>query len=117
MLRIKRIYESPNSSDGKRILVDRLWPRGVSKEDAALDEWMKDVAPSPDLRVWFGHDPAKFKEFSDRYKSELHTNPALDTLVDYVKKHHSVTLLYGAKDPQVNHAIVLLHEVERRVGV
>ncbi len=117
MLQIKRIYESPDSSDGKRILVDRLWPRGVSKETAALDEWMKDVAPSPDLRVWFGHDPAKFSEFSDRYKSELHTNPALDTLVDYVKKHHSVTLLYGAKDPQVNHAIVLLHEVERRVGM
>lgn len=113
MLKIKRIYEKPEASDGMRILVDRLWSRGMSKEKAALDEWLKDIAPSPDLRIWFGHDPARFKEFSARYAAELHDNPALQQLVATVKARKNVTLLYGARDPKINHALVLQHEVER----
>lgn len=113
MLVIKRIYEKTGSSDGLRILVDRLWPRGVSKERATLNEWMKDIAPSPELRVWFNHDPAKFKEFSARYAAELHINPVMKQLVAIVKQNKNVTLLYAAKDPVVNHAAVLLREIER----
>lgn len=89
------------------MLVDRLWPRGVSKERAALDEWLKEVSPSPELRVWFNHDPEKFTEFSKRYKEELRHNPAVDELRKIVGAHKTVTLLYGAKDPRVNHAVVL----------
>lgn len=104
---IKRIYDEPAASDGYRILVDRLWPRGIRKEAAALDLWLKDIAPSPDLRTWFGHDPAKFDEFRARYISELEHNPAVAELRDIIARNPTVTLLYGAKDPQINHAIVL----------
>lgn len=104
---IKRIYDEPAASDGYRILVDRLWPRGVSKHDAALDSWMKDIAPSPELRTWFNHDPDKFAEFRARYISELEQNPAVAELRQIITDHAIVTLLYGAKDPQINHAIVL----------
>lgn len=113
MLRIKRIYEAPDTSDGVRVLVDRLWPRGVSKEGAALDEWMKDIAPSSELRVWFGHDPVKFKEFGVRYRLELKSSPALARLVEIARAKKNVTLLYAAKDPAVNHALVLRDELER----
>lgn len=105
-LKIKRIYEQPEKLDGYRILVDRLWPRGVSKEDAHLDLWLKDVAPSPDLRKWFNHDPEKFKEFSERYTNELHHNDAINQIIDKLETHN-VTLLYAAKNPKINHAIVL----------
>lgn len=101
------MYDDPSSEDGFRVLVDRLWPRGVSKERAALDEWLKEVSPSPELRVWFNHDPEKFTEFSKRYKEELRHNPAVDELRKIVGAHKTVTLLYGAKDPRVNHAVVL----------
>jgi uncharacterized protein YeaO (DUF488 family) len=101
---IKRAYDPPSSQDGMRILVDRLWPRGISKRKAALDGWMKDVAPSPALRQWFGHEPERFKEFAKRYRAELKDNPALDVLRGLKGK---VTLVYGARDPKVNHAIVL----------
>lgn len=107
MITRKRIYDEPHSTDGYRILVDRLWPRGVSKQRAALDLWLKEVAPSPSLRVWFGHDPAKFQEFSTRYTRELQHNPAAAELRDIVTEHKTVTLLYGTKDPNVNHALVL----------
>lgn len=103
---IKRVYDKPSADDGFRVLVDRLWPRGVSKERAKLDLWLKEVAPSTELREWFGHDPAKFKEFSKRYKAELKQNPAAKELADIVKKHKKTTLLYGAKDPD-NQAAVL----------
>ncbi len=104
--RIKRVYESASPSDGKRILVDRLWPRGLKKTDAALDEWMKDVAPSVPLRLWFGHDPDRFAEFGRKYKAELAKNPALAELRE-LGKGKLVTLLYAAHDPEVNHAVVL----------
>jgi uncharacterized protein YeaO (DUF488 family) len=107
MLSIKRIYEPPEKGDGLRVLVDRLWPRGVRKEDAELDLWLKEVAPTPELRTWFGHEPERFEEFSDRYRAELEENPALDELLDAARGAKKVTLLYGARDPGCNHAVVL----------
>lgn len=108
MLQIKRIYDQPKASDGYRILVDRLWPRGLTKEQAALDAWMKDIAPSPELRTWFNHDPAKLQEFRARYQTELEQSPALDLILHITRQQEIVTLLYAAKDPNINHAQVLL---------
>jgi uncharacterized protein YeaO (DUF488 family) len=110
---IKRVYEPPEESDGERILVDRLWPRGLRKADAALDGWWKDLAPSPELRVWFGHTPERFVEFKRRYQSELKVNPLVKSMMKSLKAK-KVTLLYGAKDPQINHAIVLAEALRRR---
>jgi uncharacterized protein YeaO (DUF488 family) len=104
---IKRIYDAPATTDGYRVLVDRLWPRGVSKEKAALDLWLKDIAPSPDLREWFGHQPERFQEFSARYQAELEQNPAVGALHALAKDHMTITLLYAAHDPAINHAVVL----------
>jgi uncharacterized protein YeaO (DUF488 family) len=103
---IKRVYEPAKPSDGIRVLVDRLWPRGVKKSSARLDYWMKDVAPSPRQRVWFGHRPERFVEFSRRYKKELVGNPEVAELRK-LGKGALVTLLYGARNPAVNHALVL----------
>jgi uncharacterized protein YeaO (DUF488 family) len=102
---IKRVYEKPSAGDGFRVLVDRLWPRGVSKVAAELDLWLKDVAPTPGLRVWFDHDPARFDEFAARYRAELDHNPAVEDLLKLGDR--AVTLLYGARDPAINHAVVL----------
>lgn len=101
---IKRAYDPPSSKDGTRILVDRLWPRGLSKTKAALDGWNKDVAPSPGLRKWFDHRPERFAEFSKRYRAELAHNPSVAELCALKGK---VTLVYGARDPAINHAVVL----------
>jgi uncharacterized protein YeaO (DUF488 family) len=103
---IKRIYDPAEPTDGTRILVDRLWPRGIRKIDAQLDHWMKDVAPSPELRLWFDHKPDRFAEFRHRYKVELASNPVVDE-VRALGQHAVVTLLYAARDPEVNHAFVL----------
>jgi uncharacterized protein YeaO (DUF488 family) len=104
---LKRVYLPANDADGKRVLVDRLWPRGVTKREAHVDLWLKDVAPSPALRKWFGHDPARFDEFRTRYKRELQDRAAqLDELRD-LAKHGHVTLLYGAHDETHNQAVVL----------
>ena len=111
---IKRVYEPAKSSDGIRVLVDRLWPRGVKKTTAHLDYWMKDVAPSPRLRLWFGHRPERFAEFGKRYKKELSGNPELAELRK-LGRGALVTLLYGARDPEVNHALVL-QSVLRKTG-
>ena|SRR5690349_11395619 len=105
--KIKRIYDEPSKEDGFRVLVDRLWPRGVSKERAALDEWNKDIAPSTDLRVWFGHKPELFDEFSARYREELKHNPTMTAFKKEAEKHAEITLLYAAHDPKINHAAVL----------
>lgn len=105
-IRIKRIYDAP-AADGLRILVDRLWPRGVSRESAQLDEWLKPVAPSDDLRRWFGHDAAKWPEFRKRYLAELDQNPAFSELQELIRPAAAVTLLYAAKDPERNNAAVL----------
>ena len=110
-IRIKRIYEAMSADDGFRVLVDRLWPRGISKERAALDDWWKDIAPSPELRTWFGHKAEHFEEFAVKYRVELSTGRATPTHMVTVAEHlaagENVTLLYGAKDPAVNHARVL----------
>jgi len=104
---IKRVYDAPAKSDGQRILVDRLWPRGLSKEDAKVDVWLKEIAPSTDLRKWFGHDPDKWTEFRKQYLAELEENPEpLERLRGLARKG-TVTLLYAAKDEQHNHAVVL----------
>lgn len=104
---IKRVYEEPKESDGTRILVDRLWPRGLTKEKARVDVWLKDAAPSNELRKWFGHDPAKWAEFQKRYVAELKTHPeGLAALKEEVKRG-PVTLLYGAHDEEHNQAVAL----------
>ena len=108
MLTIKRVYEQKSAQDGFRILVDRLWPRGVSKEKAGVDVWLKDIAPSDALRKWFGHDPKKWSEFVKKYQEELAKNTqSLVTLKKLLKEHKTVTLVYGAKDTQHNQAVVL----------
>jgi len=109
-LRLKRVYEPACDEDGIRILVDRLWPRGVSKDEAALAEWMKDVAPSAALRQWFGHEPARWDEFRKRYRAELKDNPAVETLREMARKG-TVTLVYSARDEQHNQAVVLAEAV------
>lgn len=107
-VRIKRIYNEPEADDGYRVLVDRLWPRGISKERARLDNWAKDVAPSAALRNWFGHKPERFKEFKARYQNELKSNPAVKELQKAIKSHTTTTLLYSARDEDNNQAQVLL---------
>ncbi|WP_090929819.1 DUF488 domain-containing protein [Nonomuraea jiangxiensis] len=104
---IKRIYDEPDPGDGFRVLVDRLWPRGVAKERAELDLWLQEVAPSPELRTWFGHRADRFAEFAARYTAELDGNPAVDVLRQAGREHPTVTLLYSAKDPKINNAVVL----------
>jgi uncharacterized protein YeaO (DUF488 family) len=106
-LQIKRAYDAPSPQDGKRILVDRLWPRGLTKEKAKIDVWLKEIAPSAELREWFGHDPAKWSEFQARYKSELAANT---TVVDQLRETIGVgpaTLVFAAKDADHNQALVL----------
>ena len=105
--KIERIYESTASDNSYRVLVDRLWPRGISKERAALDEWNKEIAPTDELRKWFNHDTEKFLEFSRRYMKELDNNPAAAEAKNNWGKQSAATLLYGAKDTEHNQAIVL----------
>ncbi len=112
-LTIKRVYEKAEENE-YRILVDRLWPRGVSKKSAAIDVWLKDIAPSPELRKWFGHDPAKFTEFSSRYVEELKKTSAVSTVISILAEHAQVTLIYAAKDEAINHAVVLKNYIESR---
>jgi uncharacterized protein YeaO (DUF488 family) len=107
-VRLKRIYEAKAEGDGYRILVDRLWPRGIRKEAADIDLWLKDIAPSPELRRWFGHEQEKWTEFQRRYRAELRQNEAaIAALRERVEAEKVVTLLYGAKDGEHNHAVVL----------
>lgn len=106
-IRIRRVYDPPQAGDGARVLVDRLWPRGVRKAAAALDLWLKDAAPSPELRRWFGHDPARWTEFANRYQAELAARAdAIEPLCELARTG-PLTLLYGARDPIHNHAVVL----------
>lgn len=108
---IKRVYEPLQASDGYRVLVDRLWPRGLKKETLALDEWDKAIAPSPDLRRWFNHEGERFEEFSARYQNQLTTSVEPQALLK--RAGDNLTLLYAAKDPQVNHAVVLQRYLQR----
>jgi uncharacterized protein YeaO (DUF488 family) len=113
---IKRAYDPPSPEDGFRVLVDRLWPRGMAKDKARVDFWLQDVAPSAGLRRWFGHDPARWPEFQARYRAELADNPAVGELQATVLKHKRVTLLFAARDTEHNHALVLQAFCERRAG-
>ena len=113
---IKRVYDAPSDDDGCRVLVDRLWPRGVSKERAQLVLWLKDVAPSPPLRKEFAHMQERFADFRAAYEAELDTNPAVQTLYGLAAEHGKVTLLYGARDPETNHARVLQEFLQQRTG-
>lgn len=106
-IKLKRAYEPVDPEDGTRILVDRLWPRGVSKVEAALDQWMKEIAPSTELRKWFGHDPGRWKEFCRRYSAELKQNSELLSNLRSLARQGPVTLVYSAHDEVHNDAIVL----------
>lgn len=106
-VRLKRAYETPDREDGRRILVDRLWPRGLSKADAAIDEWLKDLAPSTELRKWFGHDPDRWGEFRRRYTAEIHGHAELLAHLRELVREGPVTLIYSAHDEVHNDAIVL----------
>ena len=106
-VRLKRAYEAAATADGRRVLVDRLWPRGVSKKDAALDQWMKEIAPSTELRKWFAHDPSRWEEFRRRYRKELQTNAELLSQLRLLARQGPVTLVYSAHDEVHNDAVVL----------
>jgi len=115
MLKIKRVYEKPAKEDGWRVLVDRLWPRGMKKESANVDVWMKEVAPTDALRQWFAHDPAKWNEFQKRYRAELSKKKdAVAELKNLAARHANLTLLYGAKNEAHNQAVVLLDILKNR---
>lgn len=107
MFRVKRVYEAPDSGDGERILVDRMWPRGLSKKRAAVDLWLRDLAPSSELRRWFGHDPARWAEFKKKYYCELQTNPRADEAIKAFARGEVVTLLFAARDEDHNNAVAL----------
>ncbi len=106
-LRVKRVYASPSPEDGARILVDRLWPRGLSREKARVDLWLKELAPSTELRKWFNHDPAKWDEFRQRYRQELRQQPAALAQLVELAGTRPVTLLFGAKEERFNDAVAL----------
>lgn len=111
MLQMKRVYEAATDSDGYRILVDRIWPRGISKERAAIETWAKEITPTTDLRKWFGHEPAKFPVFKEKYLAEIAANPAWPAFEKVVHEHlelGDVTLVYAAKDLQYNHVVILM---------
>lgn len=112
MLKIKRVYDPASKDDGKRILVDRLWPRGINKEKAKIDEWLKDIAPSDELRKWFSHEPSKWQEFRKRYKKELEERGELLERLRVEAKKGNITLLYAAKDREHNNAVVLKEVIE-----
>ncbi|HZL33827.1 MAG TPA: DUF488 domain-containing protein [Tepidisphaeraceae bacterium] len=112
-IQLKRVYEPSSKEDGVRILVDRLWPRGLTKKKAAVDLWLKDIAPTTELRKWFGHDPARWKEFQVRYRKELRADKEAVDLLKQKSKEGTVTLVYGAKDQEHNEALVLQKMLDR----
>lgn len=115
MIHVKRVYEPPAPEDGKRFLVDHLWPRGVRREELQLDGWLKDVAPSDALRRWFGHDPAKWEAFRQRYFAELEAKPEAWRPLLEAAREGDVTLLFGARDEQHNNAVALKIFLEKRL--
>lgn len=115
MLQLKRAYEPPAPTDGYRVLVDRLWPRGVRKEEAAIDEWMKEIAPSTALRQWFAHDPAKWPEFQRRFKEELRERDDTLRRLTSMASRGRVTLVFGARDEEHNDAVVLASVLRARM--
>ncbi|HEX6993958.1 MAG TPA: DUF488 domain-containing protein [Gammaproteobacteria bacterium] len=114
-IRLKRVYDEPAKADGTRVLVDRIWPRGVRKDEAAIDEWLKEIAPSTELRKWFGHAPERWEEFRKRYEAELAENEqAVERLLDLCRRG-DVTLVYAARDDEHNNARVIKELLERRL--
>ncbi|MGH2829452.1 MAG: DUF488 domain-containing protein [Actinomycetota bacterium] len=113
-IRLKRVYERPSSADGLRVLVDRLWPRGLSKHDAAADLWLKDAAPSPLLRRWYDHDPRRWRRFRDEYRAELARQADVLRTLDDLRRRGRVTLLFAARDKEQNHAVILREVLERK---
>lgn len=118
MVRVKRAYEPASRADGYRVLVDRLWPRGLSREAAHVDLWAKDLAPSPGLRTWFHHHPGRFREFAERYRSEMMRSPARDLFIELLGRavHGRVTLVYASHDEEQNNAVVLKAELDAALG-
>ncbi|MCQ6958346.1 DUF488 domain-containing protein [Mucilaginibacter aquariorum] len=116
VFKIKRIYEPAEKADGRRVLVDRLWPRGVKKNSIPVDAWQKDLAPTGNLRSWYKHDPAKWEEFQLRYLLELKHNPAVEDFLRATAGEQSITLLYAAKDKEHNHTLVLQRILEEMSG-
>lgn len=113
---IKRAYEAPAADDGYRVLVDRIWPRGVKRDEAKIDLWLRDVAPSTGLRKWFAHDPAKWPEFERRYRAELVSGDALEQLFAVLRQHRRATLVFAARDTAHNNAVVLQALCEKRLA-
>jgi len=114
IIRVKRVYDPPSSDDGVRILVDRLWPRGLRKDAVRVDVWLRDVAPSDELRRWFGHDPSKWEEFKRRYFDELKNNKAVEELMKLIRDGKTITLLYSTKSPY-NNAVALKEYLESKL--
>lgn len=112
-LKVKRAYDKAERADGLRILVDRLWPRGITKRAAAIDEWVKELAPTADLRKWFGHDPALWSEFQKKYRAELKKNEAIEPFIEKYQDSSLITLIYAGKDEAHTHAIVLREYLEK----
>jgi uncharacterized protein YeaO (DUF488 family) len=116
MIQLKRVYEEPSRKDGLRVLVERLWPRGLNKQRAAVDLWLKDVAPSAELRKWFAHDPAKWKQFQERYRKELRERKDAVDLLKHKSKRGTITLVYAARDEVHNGAVALKRYLEGHKG-
>jgi len=116
MIQIKRIYEPAVDKDGYRILIDRLWPRGIKKDQANVDLWFKEAAPTPELRKWFHEAPIeRWQEFNSKYRAALKNNEAVTELTELIEQHQKVTLVYGAKDNEHNHALILLRYLEEKM--
>jgi uncharacterized protein YeaO (DUF488 family) len=113
-IRLKRVYDAPAKADGRRVLVDRIWPRGLTKRKARVDEWLKEIAPSTELRKWFAHDPARWKEFKKRYTAELDDQGDQVEHLARAAKQRTVTLLFSAKDTEHNNAVALKDYIARR---
>ena len=116
MIKLKRVYAPVEASDGRRFLVDRLWPRGIRKEEARIDSWLRDAGPSQKLRHWFGHDPARWTEFARRYRRELGAQPEVLEPLLKAAREGDITLVYGARDEQHNQAVVLKDVLEERLS-
>jgi uncharacterized protein YeaO (DUF488 family) len=116
MLQLKRVYEPPSPSDGTRFLVERLWPRGVRKQDLAIDAWLKDAGPSDPLRKWFAHDPARWDRFKEQYFSELDSRPEAWEPIRQSAEHGTVTLVYSSRDTEHNNAAALKQYLERKIA-
>lgn len=113
MIKIKRVYDKPSKDDGYRILIDRLWPRGLTKEEAKIDLWLKEIAPSTELRKWYNHDPKKWISFKEKYRKELKDKEELlEQIKELEKEHKTVTLLYSSKEERLNNAIILLEFIK-----